>query len=61
LIGLLITVVIRGLIYWAVLQLPLPPPFPIIVQILFVIILILILVQFLGIYPLAGAAYLRRC
>ncbi len=59
LIGLLLTVVILGLILWAIEQLPLPPPFPMVVRIIFVIILILILVQFLGIYA-GGPVLLRR-
>lgn len=56
LVGLLITVIILGLILWAVEQLPLPAPFPMVVRIIFVIILILILVQFLGV---AGTPILR--
>jgi len=59
LIGLLITVIILGLIYWAVLQLPLPAPFGTVVHIIFVIILILILVQALGVYG-GGPIILRR-
>lgn len=58
LIGLLITVIILGLILWAVEQLPLPPPFPMVVRIIFIIILILILVQFLGLY--GGAPLILR-
>jgi hypothetical protein len=58
LVSLLITVVILGLIYWAIQQLPLPAPFGMVVHIIFVIILILILVQFLGIYP--GAPVILR-
>jgi hypothetical protein len=59
LIGLLITVIILGLILWAVEQLPLPPPFPMVVRIIFVLVLILILVQFLGLYG-GGPIFLRR-
>lgn len=59
LVGLLITVIILGLILWAVEQLPLPPPFAMVVRIIFVIILILILVQFLGLYG-GGPVILRR-
>jgi hypothetical protein len=59
LIGLLITVIILGLILWAVEQLPLPPPFPMVVRIIFVLVLILILVQFLGLYG-GGPILLRR-
>lgn len=59
LIGLLITIVILGLILWAIEQLPLPPPFPMVVRIIFIIILILILVQFLGVYG-GGPIFLRR-
>jgi hypothetical protein len=58
LIGLLVAVVILGLIFWAVEQLPLPPPFAVIVRVIAIIVLILILVQFLGIY---SPLYLRRC
>jgi len=59
LIGLLITVVILGLIVWAIEQIPMPPPFAVVVRIIAVIILILILLQFLG-YPY-GLWLMRRC
>lgn len=47
-ISLLIYVVVLGLLYWAVMQLPLPDPFPIVVKILFIILLILVLLNAVG-------------
>lgn len=51
LIGAIIFVVVAGLIYWLVMQLPLPGTAKIIVQVLFIIILILVL---LGVFVHSG-------
>ncbi len=48
-ISLIITIVILGLVYWAVSLIPLPDPFPTIVKILFILIAVMILLQAFGI------------
>lgn len=48
-ISLIVTIVILGLIYWAVSLIPLPDPFPIIVRILFIIIAVVYILNFFGV------------
>lgn len=51
LISLLITVLVLGLIWWALQQLPIPAPFRTVVTIIFVIVAIVALVSFLPMGP----------
>lgn len=48
-ISLIISIVILGLVYWAVSFIPLPEPFPVIVKVLFIIIAVLLILSAFGI------------
>lgn len=48
-LSLIVTIIILGLIYWAVSLIPLPDPFPTIVKILFIIIAVSVLLQAFGV------------
>jgi hypothetical protein len=51
-LGLILTLVILGLIAWAVTLLPLPAPFGTIIHVILVIVAILVLLSAFGIVPL---------
>lgn len=48
-IALIITLVVLGLIYWAVSLIPLPDPFPTIIKVLFVVVAVVYLLRALGV------------
>lgn len=48
LIAILVFLIILGLIYYLILQIPLAAPFPTIIKIVFIVILLLWLLQFFG-------------
>lgn len=49
LVELLIVVIVIGLVYWLVLQLPLPPPFKMIAQVIVVLVAIFWLLSLIGV------------
>lgn len=50
LLTLLIFVIVAGLLYWLVLQLPLPPPFDMIVRVVMILIAIVVLLGMAGVH-----------
>jgi hypothetical protein len=50
-LGLILTIVVLGLIAWAVRYLPLPAPFGTIVQVILIVVLVLVLLQAFGLIP----------
>lgn len=50
LLTLLIFVIVAGLLYWLVLQLPLPPPFDMIVRVVMILIAIVVLLDMAGVH-----------
>lgn len=48
-ISLLITIVVLGLLYWAVSLIPLPDPFPTIIRVIFIIIAVLYILNAFGV------------
>jgi hypothetical protein len=51
LLGLVLTIVILGLVAWAVTLLPLPAPFGTIIHVILVIVLVVVLLQAFGLIP----------
>lgn len=51
LIQLLVVIIVLGLLYWLVMQLPLPEPFRRIAQVIVVVILIIWLLNLVGLLP----------
>lgn len=49
-ISLIISIVVLGLIYWAVSLLPLPEPFPMVIKVLFIILLVVALLNAFGVH-----------
>lgn len=48
-ISLVISLVVLGLVYWAVSFIPLPDPFPTIIKVLFIIIAVILLLNGFGV------------
>ncbi len=59
LIDLLITLLIVGVIWWAITQIPMPPPVRIAVVVVFALIVVLILLRFLPAGLYSGPPLLR--
>ena len=62
-IGIILTLVVLGLLYYCCTLLPLPEPFPTIIKIVFIILAILVLLQAIGlvsVYPYWGRPLVIR-
>ncbi len=58
-VSLIITLVVLGLVAWAVTLLPLPAPFPTIIHVILVIVAVVVLLNALGVVGLPGGLGLR--
>ena len=46
-IGLLVTIIVIGLLYWLCTLIPLPDPFPRIIQVVFIVAAVIVIINFL--------------